>query len=168
MSAEVERCPFVNTFRARHTDVILYHALRAFESILFWLFSQDLLLYFLYSGKHFSLFSLSLSAIVSLMSLLSHGGNFGCFTKERERDRDRLRQTDRQTDRDREFSNERDDNVLRWKTTTWGIPHRSSVAGASLTLSPSPQTQTQGQWIHSTTQPQSESSWWRSRTFTSP
>ena len=38
---------------------------------------------FLYSGKHFSLFCLSLSAIVSLMSLLSHGGNFGCFTRLR-------------------------------------------------------------------------------------
>ena len=39
-----------------------------------------LFLNFLYSGKHFSFFSLSLSAIVSLMFLLSHGSNYGCFT----------------------------------------------------------------------------------------
>ena len=43
----------------------------------------NLFLNFLHSGKHFSLFNLSLSAIVSLMSLLSHGGNFGCFTRLR-------------------------------------------------------------------------------------
>ena len=85
MSAEVERCSFVNIFRARHTDAILLS-----RSMTFWkffsffvLFSQDFLLYFLYSGKHFSLFSFSLSVIVSLMFLLSHGGNFGCFTRLR-------------------------------------------------------------------------------------
>ena len=83
MSAEAERCPFVNTFRVRHTDAILLsrsmsfwnYSFLAFVTLLFTLF-----LNFLYSGKHFSLFCLSLSAIVSLMSLLSHGGNFGCFT----------------------------------------------------------------------------------------
>ena len=87
MSAKVERCPFVNTFRARHTDAItLYELLEVF----FFGFSHTifaLFLNFLYSGKHFSLFSLSFSAIaiaiVSLMSLLSHGGNFGCFTRLR-------------------------------------------------------------------------------------
>ena len=84
MSAEVERCPFVNTFIARHTDAILL-------SVSFWKYSFlafltrffTLFLNFLYSGKTFSLFCLSLSAIVSLMSLLSHGGNFGCFTRLR-------------------------------------------------------------------------------------
>ena len=83
MSAEVERCPFVNALRARHTDAILLT-----RSISFWKYSffafltRFFLLYFLISciqGNIFSLFSLSLSVIVSLMSLLSHGGNFGFF-----------------------------------------------------------------------------------------
>ena len=85
-SAGVERCPFVNTSRARHTDAILLP-----RSMSFWKYSFaafltrffTLFLNFLYSGKHFSLFSLSLYAIVSLMSLLSHGGNFRCFTRVR-------------------------------------------------------------------------------------
>ena len=71
MSPEVERCPFVNTFRARHTDAILLS-----RAMSFWkwflcvcvcvcvLFSQDVLLNFLISciqGKIFlSLVSLSL------------------------------------------------------------------------------------------------------------
>ena len=84
MKTEVERCPFVNTSRARHTDAILLSRSR---SILFWLFSQDFLLYiliFCIQGNIFlSLVCLSLSAIVSLMSLLSHGGNVGCFTRLR-------------------------------------------------------------------------------------
>ena len=86
-SAEVERCPFVNTFRARHTDAILLS-----RSMSFWKYSSSFFvcgffhkifyffyffIYFLCSRKHFSLFSLSLSlsVIVSLMSLLSHCGN---------------------------------------------------------------------------------------------
>ena len=46
MSAEAERCPFVNTFRVRHTDAILL--LRSII-ILFWLLSHYFLLYFLIS-----------------------------------------------------------------------------------------------------------------------
>ena len=56
MSAEVERCPFVNTFRARHTDAILLLCSVSFWILFFFwggegggggLFSQDCLLYFL-------------------------------------------------------------------------------------------------------------------------
>ena len=90
MSAEVERCPFVNTFRARHTDAIIVITLYELLEVFFFGFSHTifaLFLNFLYSGKKISLFSLSFSAIaiaiVSLMSLLSHGGNFGCFTRLR-------------------------------------------------------------------------------------
>ena len=65
MSAEVERCPFVNTSRARHTAAILWSRSMSFWKCSFWgLFSQDVLLYFLIScihGNIFSLFSLSLS-----------------------------------------------------------------------------------------------------------
>ena len=43
MSAEVERCPFVNTFRARHTDAILLSRSMNFWKFLFWLFSHDFL-----------------------------------------------------------------------------------------------------------------------------
>ena len=46
---------------------------KVFSLFLNFLYS-DFFLFFL------SLFSLSLSAIVSLVSLLRHGGNFGCFT----------------------------------------------------------------------------------------
>ena len=46
---------------------------KVFSLFLNFLYS-DFFLFFL------SLFSLSLSAIVSLMSLLRHGGDFGCFT----------------------------------------------------------------------------------------
>ena len=82
-SAEVERCPFVSTFRARHTDALLLSRSMSFWEYSFLAFLTrfvTLFLNFLYSGKHFSLFSLFLSAIVSLMFLLSHGGNFRCFT----------------------------------------------------------------------------------------
>ena len=44
---------------------------------------SEFLLYFLISciqGIFLSLLFVSLSAIVSLVSLLRHGGNFGCFT----------------------------------------------------------------------------------------
>ena len=49
MSAEVERCPFVNTFRARHTDAILLSRSMSLEVFFFGLFSQDCLLNFLIS-----------------------------------------------------------------------------------------------------------------------
>ena len=86
MSAEIERCPFVNTFRTRHTDAILLSRCMSFRKYYFLAFLTrvfTLFLNFLYSGNYFSLFSSSLSAIVSLMSLLGHGGNFGCFTRLR-------------------------------------------------------------------------------------
>jgi len=63
-SAEEERCPFVNTSKARHIDVILWS-----RSMSFWMYSffgffhkilLTLFLNFLHSRKHFSLFSLSL------------------------------------------------------------------------------------------------------------
>ena len=59
MSAEVERCPFVNTFRARHTDAILLSRSMSFWKYSFLAFLArffTLFLNFLYSGKHFSLF----------------------------------------------------------------------------------------------------------------
>ena len=86
ISSEIERCPFVNTFRARHTDAILLSRSMSFWKYSFLAFLTrvfTLFLNFLYSGNYFSLLSSSLSAIVSLMSLLSHGGNFGCFTRLR-------------------------------------------------------------------------------------
>jgi len=85
-SAEVERCPFVNTSRARHTDAILLSRSMSFWKYYFLAFLTRFSLYFLISCIQIfffffflSLFSLSLSAIVSLMSLLRHGGDFGCF-----------------------------------------------------------------------------------------
>ena len=65
MSPEVERCPFVNTFRARHTDaVLLSRSMSFWKFFFFFFFSQDVLLNFLISciqGKIFlSLVSLSL------------------------------------------------------------------------------------------------------------
>ena len=51
MSAEVERCPFVNTFRARHTDAILLSRSMSFWKYSFWLFSQD---YYYYCFNIFS------------------------------------------------------------------------------------------------------------------
>ena len=66
MSAEVERCPFVSTFRARHIDAILLSRSMSFWKYSFFAFLTrffTLFLIFLYSGKHFSLFSLSLCAL---------------------------------------------------------------------------------------------------------
>ena len=40
-------------------------------------------LFLVFRETFFSLLFVSLSVIVSLMSLLSHGGNFGCFTRLR-------------------------------------------------------------------------------------
>ena len=57
MSAEVERCPFVNTFRARHTDAILLSSSMSFwKYSFFWLFSQDFSLYFLISSIQGNIF----------------------------------------------------------------------------------------------------------------
>ena len=70
--AEVERRLFISTSRAH--VIYWHHTQCVFGSILVWLFSEDyftLLTRFLYSGNHFSLFSLSLFAVVSLMSLLA-------------------------------------------------------------------------------------------------
>ena len=64
MSAEVERCPFVNTFRARHTNAILLSRSMSFWKYSFLAFLArvfTLFLNFLYSWNFFSLFSLSLS-----------------------------------------------------------------------------------------------------------
>ena len=88
MSAEVERCPFVNTSSARHTAAILLSRSMSFWKYSFWGFSHKIfLLYFLISFIHgkklLSLVCLSLSAFVSLMPLLSHGSIFGCFTRLR-------------------------------------------------------------------------------------
>ena len=47
--AGVERCPFVNTSRARHTDAILLSRSMSFWKYSFSVFSQDFLLYFLIS-----------------------------------------------------------------------------------------------------------------------
>ena len=62
-SADVERCSFVNTSKARHTDAILLsRSISSFGSILFWYFSQYFLLYFLIFFHVFrETFSLSLS-----------------------------------------------------------------------------------------------------------
>ena len=86
MSAEVERCIFVDTLRARHTDAILLSRSISFWKYSFFAFLTRFFTLFpnlLYSGKKNYIFSLSLFAIVFLVFLLSHGGNFGCFTRFR-------------------------------------------------------------------------------------
>ena len=49
ISAEVERCPFVNTFRARHTDAVLLSRSMSFWKYSFLAFLTKSLLYFLIS-----------------------------------------------------------------------------------------------------------------------
>ena len=44
MSAEVELCPFVNTFRARHTDAMLLSRSMSFWEYSFWGFSHNIFL----------------------------------------------------------------------------------------------------------------------------
>ena len=43
MSAEVERCPFVNTFRARHIDAILLSRSMSYWKYSFFCFSHKIL-----------------------------------------------------------------------------------------------------------------------------
>ena len=89
MSAEVERWPFVNTFRARHTDPILLSRSMSFWKYSFFaLLTRFFKLYFLISciqGNIFlSLVCLSLPLFPwFFVCFLSHGGNFGCFTRLR-------------------------------------------------------------------------------------
>ena len=47
MSAEVERCPFVNTFRARHTDAILLSRSMSFWKYSFFAFLTRLFYFFI-------------------------------------------------------------------------------------------------------------------------